>query len=273
MQREGAAECGYRRQRRTHRSAIALVAVFVFAAFFAGCKSSNPGEQAAKSYQDIRNDFLHGNLDVARVKAQQAGDKFSALGPDWSMKFRLLEAEILTYQGRRPDVLALLTNERVSYPATGDDAIERKLLCSQADLGLGKVERADRELQEARTLSDASNSRLAGEVLRAEAKMQYSRDHPDDAVELYRKSIAVARRNGDAFLEASDLLNLGWLELHLEHYDEAAVSLKSAADFAKPIQARTVIEAAHGNLGVVYFHLGDYEKALSNFLQAEQEAK
>ena len=28
-----------------------------------------------------------------------------------------------------------------------------------------------------------------------------------------------------------------------------------------------------GNLGLAYFHLGDFEKALSNFQQAEKEAK
>ena len=33
------------------------------------------------------------------------------------------------------------------------------------------------------------------------------------------------------------------------------------------------MEAASGNLGLTYYHLGDFEKALSNFQQAEKEAK
>ena len=40
-----------------------------------------------------------------------------------------------------------------------------------------------------------------------------------------------------------------------------------------PIQARVTLEVASGNLGLAYFHLGDFEKALSNFEQAEREAK
>ena len=51
------------------------------------------------------------------------------------MKFRLLEAEILTYQGRRPDVLALLNGPDVSYPVVGDIAIKRDLLCGLAHAG------------------------------------------------------------------------------------------------------------------------------------------
>ena len=48
--------------------------------------------------------------------------------------------------------------------------------------------------------------------------------------------------------------------------------MNAAAHLARPIQARR-LEAALGNLGLAYFHLGDFEKALSNFQQAEKEAK
>ena len=74
------------------------------------------------------------------------------------MKFRLLEAEILTYQGRRPEVIALLNSPGVTYPAAGDLAIKRNLLCGLAHARLGQAQQADTELQEARRLSDASNS-------------------------------------------------------------------------------------------------------------------
>ena len=55
------------------------------------------------------------------------------------MKFRLLEAEILTYQGRRPEVIALLNDTGViRYPVTGDIAIKRNLLCGLAHAKLGQ---------------------------------------------------------------------------------------------------------------------------------------
>ena len=140
------------------------------------------------------------------------------------MKFRVLEAEILTYQGRRPDVLALLNDPHVSYPKTGDLAIKRNLLCAMAHARLGQAQQADFELQEAQRLSDASHSALNGEVLRTEATVQNYRGHLTEAADLFRKSLKVAREERDSFLEASDLLNLGMVTFEMEHYDEALAS-------------------------------------------------
>ena len=227
----------------------------------------------ATIFQNIRTDFLHGNLDVAQQKAEKARKDFSAGSADWAMKFRLLEAEILTYQGRRPEVIALLNSPAVSYPAVGDIAIKRNLLCGLAHAKLGQAQQADRELDEARRLSDASNSQLSGEVLRTDAVVQIYRNHLTEAAELSRQSLKIAREQRDSFLEATDLLNLGLVAIKMEHYDEALSLLNEAASFAGPIQARPVMEAALGNEGSAYFNLGDFEKALSNFQRAEAEAR
>jgi CHAT domain-containing protein len=243
------------------------------AATLTGCRSAAAPDPAA-TLENIRNDLLHGNLDVAQQKTQKARKDFSASGADWAMKFRVLEAEILTYQGRRPDVLALLNDPHVPYPSVGDLAIKRYLLCGMAHARLGQAQQADLELQEAQRLSDASHSALKGEVLRAEATVQNYRGNLTEAAGLFRKSLKVARENRDSsFLEASDLLNLGMVAVEMEHYDEALASLNEAASFAKSVQARLVLEAALGNLGEVYLRLGDFEKALSSSQQAEKEAK
>ena len=57
-------------------------------------------------------------------------------------------------------------------------------------------------------------------------------------------------------------LILGLVAYEMEHYDEALASLNQAANFARPIQARVVLEAALGASGGTYFLLGDFEKAL-----------
>ena len=137
------------------------------------------------------------------------------------MKFRLLEAEILIYQGRRPEVIALLNSPGVTYPAAGDLAIKRNLLCGLAHATLGQEQQSDTELQEARRLSDASNSELNGEVLQTEAIIQINRNHLPEAADLARKSLQFARQRRDSYLEASDLLNLGLVDIQMRHYDEA----------------------------------------------------
>jgi CHAT domain-containing protein/Tfp pilus assembly protein PilF len=229
-------------------------------------------EDPERTYQSIRSDAQRGNLDVAEQKAKNAREN-SLIGSDWPMRFRLLEAEIRTYQGRREDVIALLTDSNVTYPTDGDLAIKRYLLCGLAYSGLNQPQSADRDLHEARLLSDLSHSKLNGEVLRAEAKIQLSNKHPVEATALYKKSLKAAREQRDTFLEASDLLNLGFVELQQEHYDEAVSSLIGANNFAKVIGSRPIIQQALGNLGVAYFHLGDFDKALDNFNQAAEEAR
>jgi CHAT domain-containing protein len=247
---------------------------FLASALLSGCHPSvTPVADAATTFQNIRSDFLHGNLDQAQQEAEKARRDFSASNGDWAMKFRLLEAEVLTYQGRRPEVLSLLNSPGVKYPNAGDLAIKRNLLCALAHARLGQEQQSDRELQEAQRLSEASNSDLSGEVLRTGAIVQIYRNHLPEAAELARKSLQFAREHRDAYLEATDLLNLGLVAVQMRHYDEALTLLGGATDVARPIRARVTLEVASGNLGLAYFHLGDFEKALSNFELAEREAK
>jgi CHAT domain-containing protein len=226
----------------------------------------------ATSFQEIHNDLRHGDLDVALQKAEKVRENSSASSADWAMKFRLLEAEILTDKGRRPEVIALLNSPGVSYPAAGDLAIKRNLLCGLANARLGHAQEADTELQEAQRLSEASSSSLIGEVLRTEAVVQIYRDHLTEGEDLSQRSLKVAREQRDSFLEASDLLNLGFVALRLEHYDEAVALSNEGADSARPIQARSLMQLALRNMGRAYYDLGDFEKALSSFQQAQQVA-
>ncbi len=241
------------------------------AGILAGCRSSSKPNPAA-TWQNIHSDSVRGNLEVARQEADQARKDFSASSTDWALKFRLLEAEILTYQGRWPEVVALLDESGISYPAAGDVAIKKNFLCGLANDKLGFTQQADKQLQEAQRLSDESNSSLSGEVLRARAVAQIDRDHLAEASNLSQESLRVARQQRDTFLEANDLVNLGYVALRLEHYDEAEALLNEGADSARSIQARPLIQVALRNMGTAYFYLGDFEKALSNFQQAEQVA-
>jgi CHAT domain-containing protein len=238
----------------------------------AGCRSPATVDPAAV-YQSIHSDFLRGHLAAAQQNAEKALGAFSASDANWAIRFRLLDAEILSHQGRRPEALALLNDPGVTYPTSGDLAIKRALLCALAYADLGHDEQSDAELRKAQYLSDASNSQLNGEVLQTEAAVQIYRNHLPEAADLARRSLQVAQDRRDSYLEASDLLNLGLVDIQMRHYDEALIFLNAASHRAQPIQARAIMEAASGNLGLTYYHLGDSEKALSNFQQAETEAK
>src|SRR5579859_584338 len=255
---------------RWRHSAI-LAIPFMTAIALAGCQPPAVADPKPV-YQSIRSDYLRGNLAVAQQNAEKARKAFSA-DRDWTIRFRLLEAEILSGEGRRSEAIALLNQPGITYPDSGDLAIKRAVLSGLAYSTLGHDEQADGEVRKAKSLSDATHSALNGEVLQAEAIIQLRRDHFSEAADLFRRSLQVAQEQKDSFLEASDLLHLGLVDLRMKHYDEALIFFNAAAHLAQPFQARAILEAASGNLGLTYYHLGDFEKALSNFQQAESEAK
>jgi CHAT domain-containing protein len=227
-------------------------------------------------FQSVYDDLVHGSLDVAREKSEQARKQLSARGAPtdrlWELKFRLLEAEILSKQSRWADVIALL-GDGVSFSSNGDLAIKRNLFCSRAHHYLNRLQESDQELREARRIAESTHSVLIGDVLRAEALVQRDSGNWGKALGDFHSSLTVARDHGDRWLELTDLVDLGYVNLQSGHYDQALVLSQQAATLASSIQARTQIRLALGNMGWAYYNLGDFENALSNFQAAERVAK
>jgi CHAT domain-containing protein len=241
-----------------------------------GCHAASTPNPAA-IYQGIYGDFLHGNLDAAYRKAVDARAAFSAAGPAddpaWELKFRLLEADILVKQGHWADVIALLSTDGAAFPIAGDLAIKRDLLCSRAHYYLGRVPESEQELRDARRLAESGRSLLMGEVLRAEGLALRDSGNWDPAMEKFKESLAASRAQGDRWLEAVNLVELGFVSLQNERYDEALTWSQQAADLAKSIQARRQVQLALGNVGWAYMNLGDFDNALVNFQAAERQAQ
>ena len=238
-----------------------------------GChKDTDPGAV----FQSISGDYLHGDLELARDRAARARTDFSAgqspPGPTWGLRFGLLEAEILLRQDRTQDAIAILAGPGFAIPAQGDLAIKFNLLSGLAHARLANTPRGDQELGEARRLAEASHSALIADVLRAEGLLQRDSGHRDQATEKFRASLAIARRSGDALLQASDLVDIGADSLLGNHFDQSLVLLQAAADFAQSVQARRQLQIAMGNMGWAYLNLGDFERALTQFQEAEQLA-
>jgi CHAT domain-containing protein len=227
-------------------------------------------------FQSVYDDLVHGSLDVAREKSEQARKQLSARGAPtdrvWELKFRLLEAEILSKQSRWADVIALL-GDGVSFSSNGDLAIKRNLFCSRAHHYLNRLQESDQELREARRIAESTHSVLIGDVLRAEALVQRDSGNWGKALDDFHSSLTVARDHGDRWLELTDLVDLGYVNLQSGHYDQALGLSQQAATLAGSIQARTQIRLALGNMGWAYYNLGDFENALSNFQAAERVAK
>ena len=239
-----------------------------------GChQAADPGAL----FQSISGDYLHGDLELARERAARARADFSAgtAGRDgtWELQFRLLEGEILLRQDKPREALALLTGPGSSIPTQGDLAIKYNLLAGTAHARLPNSPGGEQELREARRLAEVSHSPLIADVLRAEGLLERDGGHLDQATEKFRSSLAVARQSDNTLLQASDLLDIGADSLFADHYDQSLGPLQTSADFARSVKARRQLQLALGDMGWAYANLGDFERALVQFQQAEQLAQ
>jgi len=206
--------------------------------------------------------FLRGNLACAQQNAEKALKAFSAgdgIGPS---DFRLLDAEILSYQGRRPGAIALLKT-------LGDLFRPRAILPSESfalRVGIrqrsGHDEQSDAELRKAQYLSDASKSRLM-------AKSCKQSNHPNSPNSLpsrrsLQKKSAGCPGKRDSYLEQA--ISYTWPG----RPPNEATTTSSDPFSMQPLHLARRFRRARSlkpprNLGLTYYHLGDFEKALSIF--------
>jgi CHAT domain-containing protein len=225
------------------------------------------------TYHKIHTEFLRGDLGDAQRDAELASKEFQGRNRNWDIKFRLLEAQILTYQGDSQQVLRLLKDDHPASFAPPDIEIQRLLLLSLANTRLNQTNLSTDELTTAQQLSEANHSQMEGEVLQTVGLVEFHHDRLDSATNLFQKSLEFARHHDDKFLETSDLLNLGTASLRDEEYDEALDRFEEASRTAGSIGARLALELALGNAGWAYYKLGDFEKSLFDFQQAELQAR
>ena len=231
--------------------------------------TSNP----ETSYRQIYADFLRGNLDSAAQAAAAQETNLLVADPSWSFRFRLLQAEILQYQGKSQDIADILDPRAFAFVPTDDLEIKRLTLLCLADARLGRPQQSAQELQQAQRLSLATHSKLQGEVLRTEGLLELRNGSRDQAENSFRRSLALARQQNDDYLAAGDLLNLGYISLQTEHLDEALDRFNASSQLSAKISANVLLQGSLGNAGWAYYALGDFERALESFRQAEEQAR
>ncbi len=247
--------------------------LLVFALSFAalctiGCsRPHNP----QKAFDHARQTFLRGDLPNAQAEAHRGYELFSGHDAEWAWRFRLLEGEILVSRGQGKDALSLLNESLPPQLARGELAIKREILQGSSYTLLRRAGDAEQSLSAAEELSDALHSSLSGEIARARGVLESVQNNSEGADRFFRKSLQIARQRQDDRLELSDLLNLGHGALE-EHYDEAIDWSTAANDKAQLLNDRRIAEAALGNLAWAYYKMGDFDRALAMYQDAEKTA-
>jgi CHAT domain-containing protein/tetratricopeptide (TPR) repeat protein len=260
------------RQRGIHRQQWYVLPALCGLLQLAGCRHlahADPQTTYNRAYAEL----VQGHLLQTEEMASAARQQFLNSDATWSYRFRLLQAEALTWQGRSQDVVNLLQQSRQSFTPSGDLAIKQALLLSVALPRLGQTEQSDQQLARATALSLATHSAMQAEVFRTTGQLQARRGEQQQAIASFHQSLDLARAQGDRFLEAADLSNIGKAYLQAEHIDEALDWFNAAAKVAESLHAGIIAESVIGNAGWAYYDLGDFDRALASFREAEAQAR
>ncbi len=214
---------------------------------------------------------MHGNLASSQKEAELAYKQFRLSRPAWAAKFQLLEAEAMLFRGMYDGALGVLAE----YRNTGatDGAIQKLAIEAVALMRQKQPSLASQKLAQAEALCGTEEIAACGEVLTAHAILAAANGQVEEARQFFLKALRFSRSHQDPWLEASATMNLGYSALREDHYDEAVDWSRSAYREALASGFENVAQIAAGNLGWAYYQLGDHDRALEQFVAAENGAE
>jgi CHAT domain-containing protein len=250
------------------RRGAALVLTGVLLAILPCCdRRSDP--QAV--FEHAHQTFVHGDLTHCRQEAERGSRQFLHSDPELAWKFRLLEADALMWSGESQEVLNLLNEQPTPLP-DARFTIPKLILEGVAYAHLHQFPEAQLALERAEQLCAASTEASCATVKRARGVMAIEHGQVAEAQQFFEQTLTLARSQSDHFLEATALLNLGASSLRENHFDQAVDFSEAAYRLARALDAGEIAQSALGNLGWAYYELGDSEKALELFLEANRGA-
>ncbi len=168
--------------------------------------------------------------------------------------------------------LALLEQNLPPSLAASDLAVWRLLIQGTANCYLLQFDEAHRLLAKAGALANEKHTELLGEVALRRGTLAFWQDNSAEAELAYRKTLEFAREHHDSYLEAAALGSLGAIATKEEHYDESIDMDSKALQVSERIGAQGSVAKILVNMGWSFFEMGDYERALTVFQQAEESS-
>ena len=237
----------------------------------AACVSCQRAENPQATFEHARQAFVHGDLARSQKEAEAGVERFKTSSPEWAWKFRILAAEAMLWRGMYQEALKQLSSG--PPPPNGVDfALPILTLEGAAHAKRHQFAEAKSELDAADQFCRAVEYDKCGDVLRARGVLANERGQSAEAKRFFAKSSAFAKAHGDAFLESTALVNLGAVALQEEHFGEAVDWSQAAHEAALSLDAKDVAQTSMGNLGWAYYRLGDPDRAMELFLEAEKVA-
>jgi CHAT domain-containing protein len=222
------------------------------------------------AYDYVWRLFQQGKLEVCQHVASEEANEFRISNPEWASRFVLLEAEAMVWRGSFTEALGLLGNQNVSgNPA---DSVHKLAIEAVALIHQDQNAAASQKLSQAENLCNMADYAPCGDVIRARGIQAIEQGDSAAARERFLQTFSFGEAHGDRWLQATAAANLGRASILSDHFDEALDWSKTAYRDSEALNAQHIAQIAAGNLGWAYFQLGDEERALQQFLNAEQSA-
>jgi CHAT domain-containing protein len=221
----------------------------------------------------VQGIFERGDLIRAEDEAERACQHYSRRDVQWWWKFRILKARILGWRGIYEGVLKSLDTNASPPIDDRELALQRDALAGAANVHLHHFLEAHAYLDRASDACAQSTSLVCSELWGVRGQLEVEQGEYKRALPFFEQSLIIANQHQDQFSRANAYLNLSYLALLQEHFDEAIDRLQSAYDAARAIDAQRIMVTAEGNLGWAHYKTGDAEGALGSFLQAGDRAK
>jgi CHAT domain-containing protein len=225
----------------------------------------------ASAYKHARELFLRGNLEKSQRNSEHDYLRFRHSDPTWALKFLVLEAEAMVWRGMYQDALLAIASRQPS-PEEIESRIRQLTIEGIALAGMQQFSGAKLALGNAETLCLSTPADVCGEVIGARGVLAIKEGRFEESQHLLLECRQFAQTHSDRWLEATALLNLGAVALKQEKYDEAREWSSAAYSVAAPFGADDLAQRASGNQGWAYYRLGDSERALKLFINAEKQA-
>ena len=167
---------------------------------------------------------------------------------------------------------ALELLEKAENPPDAELQARRRMIEGWSLYSLAEYARAAELLEDAHRLAEGARSPiLLAEVELRQAPLLQVANRFDESDARLRHALELATRAGDRYVQAMASGNLGFLFLNsLFRYDEAVYWFERSLALSKEIGASTLTAQTVGNLGSCYYYLGDFDKALANYREAEE---
>lgn len=245
-------------------AAVALLSLLLFPL------SDTRPQTAVATYKQALELFQRGDLVESQQVSAIGYQRFHKSNPALAVKLKLVSARSMLYRGMYDAALNFLSSG--NDPPDPENTVQELAIEAVALARQQKLPAAEQRLSRAQAICSNVEFASCGELDTARAIFQSKLGQVAEARQSFLQALAFARSHHNIWLEAGSRVNLGFIALQDDHFDEAVDWSRTAFREASNADYQYISQVAAGNLGWAYYQLGDDERALEQYQLAEQSA-